>query len=80
MHAIERARQRYGVVLTAADLVELSKTIGASPLLRRLEGGTEHRLLMWKGTAMIAVVNLAKNFIITFLPRNSRQKLSKKGT
>lgn len=73
IHAIERAKERYGLELTKADLAQIGKAIvkGKSVLLGRLECGTERHLVSWKNTALKTVFNPTHRLIITFEPKHT---------
>lgn len=74
-HAITRARERYGVDLTPADLdsIGLQVAKGSSVRLATLEGGRSRHLVLCAGKALIAVV-ADDGYPITVLPRDHKSR------
>ena len=78
-HAIERAKQRYGVDLTMADLNEIREAIltGKSVLMgRREEFSSSTHLVKHKGVAMKAIFSDEHEIIISFADKG--QNLGRK--
>lgn len=74
-HAITRARQRYGLDLTLADLDAISAKVanGLSLCLARLpEGASRHAVLC--GDRALIVVMSVDGYPITILPRERRRQ------
>ena len=73
-HAVTRARDRYCLDLTMGDLIKIEDDITAGRMvLMARHKDNSHYLVMFKGTAMKAVVR-RDNVIITFLPKEFRQQ------
>ena len=72
-HLIERARERYGLELDAADLrAILADCRNGAPMLSRHDmGGGEIRLVMVRGVAIKVVWYPDTGRIATILPRGS---------
>ena len=70
-HLIDRARERYGILLTDADLAEIMATIATAPLISRNPEGGEIRLVMVRGTAMKACWTPELKRLTTFLPKGA---------
>ena len=70
-HLIDRARARYGILLTDADLAEIMATIATAPLISRNPEGGEIRLVMVRGTAMKACWTPELKRLTTFLPKGA---------
>ncbi|MBF0094902.1 MAG: hypothetical protein HQL34_10210 [Alphaproteobacteria bacterium] len=75
IHAIVRARERYGLHLDPGDLDRIADDIrtGRTVLMRRHEHGEVH-LAMVEDTAVIAVYNPDFRGISTFLPPRSDRR------
>lgn len=75
VHAIERARERYGLSLTNADLTEIATLATPNTVVQKCQDGSTINALAWRGQSLIAVVKkdiLTKRiFIATFLPPNA---------
>jgi len=73
IHALERAKERYGLELTGLDLRRMVERIeaGDSVLLGRMGDNRERHLLDYGGMALIVV--RCGDWIITVLPRNHRK-------
>ena len=69
-HAITRARQRYGLELTQADLDRIRADIaaGRSILTRRDHHRGEVHIVMVNGVGLLAVVDCDNSFVRTVLP------------
>ncbi len=67
-HAITRARQRYGLELTVADLDTIRANIatGNSVLTRRDRRGEVH-IVQIQGATILAVVNRDNDYVCTVL-------------
>lgn len=76
IHAIERARERYGLELSSADLVGFSRDIraGKSVFLGR-DGGSERHLVDHAGVPLVVVMS-PSGWILTVLPRAHRFRRS----
>jgi len=78
-HAKQRAKERYGIDLSNADLAELRRQIREKKavLIAKMAGGRTRHIVMLKGVAMIVVAH-QDGGIITALPRDhsSRKKKS----
>ncbi|MBX3502814.1 MAG: hypothetical protein KF889_25495 [Alphaproteobacteria bacterium] len=73
-HAITRARQRYGLELTGADLDRITADVAAGKSLHlstQPDSSQRHAVLVGK-TALIAVV-APGGHVITVLPRKRRK-------
>lgn len=70
IHAIERARERYGLELTTDNLKAIvSKcSAGKGVLMARLDNGLERYLVQWNGTGLIVLLNVSKKMVVTVLP------------
>jgi len=69
-HAIERARERYGVQLTPEALGILRRQIEdqTALLTKKLPDGIEQWLVMHDGTAMVAVYDPQSRWICSVVP------------
>ena len=69
-HAADRAMERYGISLLPSELKAICDQCasGRAPLLKRMDDGREHRIVMHEGTAMIVVYSPAAKQLVTFLP------------
>jgi hypothetical protein len=70
-HAIERARQRYGIVLDLAALRLLEGQIaaGRATVLTKIAEGVQRVLVTHAGKQMVAIFDHQSRKITTFLPR-----------
>lgn len=71
-HAIERAQERYNLLLTTTDIRRLEQTIlaGKALIVRRADPN-DTVLVQHKGVSLVAVVYRPNGNIVTFLPRES---------
>jgi hypothetical protein len=69
-HAIERARERYGLTLDRWDLLAIASIIraGKTVLTRRQRDGREVHALEYRGVAVVALYDLRDRCVTTFLP------------
>lgn len=82
-HALGRAKERYGVEMTYAELAELSaglRTAAAKPNaiyvgipLNRSAPQANIWLVMFKGKPMVAAYNVHSGTIVTFLPIDAHE-------
>lgn len=74
IHAIVRAEERYGLILTPADLLACERQIraGYAQLVARLNPRGEVWLVEHQGVVMRAIYNPTLLQISTFLPRTGR--------
>ncbi len=73
-HAILRARERYGLTLTPADIeaiAGLCATDGTLLVSRDGERQTEQHALKWQGVSVICVYRADRHAIVTFLPADA---------
>lgn len=72
-HAIERAKERYGVTLTWRDLCAMAKKIADGDALLQMTqpDGKQHYLVSYDGRAFRAVYSVTQA-IVTFLPAQGR--------
>lgn len=78
IHAIERARERYGLDLTVDDLKAIVSACAAGDgvLLGRVGDGLERWLVRSKGAALVALVNIPEKFVVSILPHRSGSYLN----
>lgn len=71
-HVIDRARERYGLRLTEADIatMEAQCRTGKATLVSRNPDGSERRLAMAGGRALLVVWRPLRSFIVTVAPRH----------
>lgn len=75
-HAIDRARERYGLELTEQDIEALRGALvaGRAVLLKQMPDGYRHMMAMLGERALIVVWHPERQAIITVLPKNARKK------
>lgn len=71
LHAIRRARERYGLHLTQNDLAQLVRDIqeGRAWLTARQSNRVSHYDMMTRGLTVRVVYDHARHQIVTFLPK-----------
>ena len=69
-HAITRARQRYDIVLSRADIAEVNRMIqaGEAEFIERESSRKTKWAVQYRGRTMIAVYDAKHNCVVTFLP------------
>ncbi len=72
-HAINRAKERYGIVLTYDDLKRITAFCRTSPPKWKHFGGDIHRL-KYKGKSLIVVINSVSGRVQTVLPPNDFER------
>lgn len=71
-HAVERAQERYGLKLSAADMGEIIRATndGRAQLMSRHETGGNVFIWRFKGQPIYPLVNVEGEFIISFMPKD----------
>lgn len=77
-HAILRARQRYGIELTVADLktIEADCSKGLSMIMGRWGDGYARHAVLHKETALIVVIG-SDGRVVTILPREAARPMTR---
>lgn len=73
-HIIERAYERYGIIVSVDDVIHMRNCIvaGESVLVERQEESETHIVMTPSGRAMKAVFISPKQIIVTVLPRDAK--------
>lgn len=71
-HIVERLAERYGVEAAYRDVAELDAAAKGGLLQHRYPDGTERRMVLWRGTLLVAVVKPSSGVVVTVLPKACR--------
>ena len=75
-HAITRAKQRYGLLLSRKDIEEVNRMIrnGEAEFIQRESRTRTRWAVTFRGLRMVAIYNSDHNCVATFLPEEADAK------